>query len=352
MKHFSFLIFILITFQSLKAQKLSIRRILDQEKSVITDTTFQLTTRDKRTVPIPITLVSGSEKGPTFTIIAGIHGMEYPTILSLLQLRKEIDPKKLKGNLIIIPIANVPSFYSRTPFVNPMDEKNLNRVFPGHPNGSITEVMADFLTREVFSATDVLLDMHGGDVGEDLIPFICYYNNEEFKAQTKKAAHLSEISGFDTIVSYPYILNAHQPAMYAFKQAVSQGITALSIEIGKLGYWNKDEVSKTNDAIYRMLFALKMYDKKDISPTSFKKIRYTKQAYISVPVQGIFYSNIKAGDHVQRDDEIGFITDLFGNKISTILAPATGVILYKIGTPPVNIGETLCCIGIDDNFSE
>lgn len=339
--------FMLMVFQSTKAQISSIKNILNQEKSTVIDTSFRIKSTDSLAVGIPITLISGAKKGPTFTIMAGIHGMEYPTILSLLQLRKEIDPKKLKGNLIIIPIVNVPAFYGRTPFVNPIDSKNLNRVFPGDSNGSMTEMMADFLTREVFSTTDILLDMHGGDVGEDLIPFICYYNNHEFHKQTKQAAFLSEISGFDTIVSYDYNLDANQPAMYAFKQAVRQGITALSIEIGKLGNSHENEITKTNDAIYRILSALNMYHDHTFQPIDTKKIRYTQQAYISVPVQGIFYSTLKAGDHVIKGNEIGYITDIFGNRINTILASATGVILYKVGTPPVNKGETLFCIGID-----
>lgn len=346
MKKSSLALILLFIFQAASGQNSVLKDILYREKSTVTDSLFTVSTTDKVQVEIPITLISGAEKGPTFTIIAGIHGMEYPTIMSLLELRREIDPKKLNGNLIIIPIVNVQSFYKRTPFVNPLDNLNLNRVFPGNTNGTITQVMADFMTREVFSATDVLLDMHGGDVSEDLIPFICYYDNQEFKKQTKLASRLSEISGYDTVVSYPYILPKEQPAMYAFKQAVKQGIPALSIEIGKLGNWNENEISVTKDAIYRMMAELNMYQNKKVKPVASAKIRYNKQAYVSVPVQGIFNSKIKAGDHVQKDTEIGFITDLFGNRLVTITAPETGVVLYKIGTPPVNKGETLLCIGL------
>jgi hypothetical protein len=81
--------------------------------------------------------------------------------------------------------------------------------------------------------------MHGGDVGEDLIPFMCYYENKEFEMQTKRAQRLCEVSGINSIVSYPYILPPDKPAMFAFKQAVRQGIVALSMEIGKLGNWKK-----------------------------------------------------------------------------------------------------------------
>lgn len=345
MKRLSFLIVVLFLFQTAQAQKQTLEKIINGERSVVKDTIFKISTTDNVSVDIPVTIINGAEKGPTFTIIAGVHGMEYSTMISLLELRKEIDPQKLKGNLIIIPIVNVESFYKRTPFINPLDNLNLNRVFPGSATGSITEVMADWMTKEVFGVTDVLLDMHGGDVGEDLVPFICYYENQEFKQQTKLASRLSEISGFDTVVSYPYILQDDQPAMYAFKQAVRQGITALSIEIGKLGNWDKAEVSFTKDAIYRMMAELKMFENDKVEPVRAAKIHYNRQAYISAPVQGVFYSNNKAGDTVKKGEKIGYITDIFGNKIQEILAPESGTVLYKVGTPPVNKGEALYCIG-------
>lgn len=340
-------ILLIFVFQMMNAQNVKLNSFLNEVQPGIKDTLFQINALDGNSVDIPTTIIKGNQKGPTFTIIAGIHGMEYPTIMSLLDLRKEIDVQKLKGNLIIIPIVNVQSFYQRVPFVNPLDQLNLNRVFPGNNNGSITEVIAAFLTEQVFEITDILLDMHGGDVGEDLIPFVCYYDNQEFKNQTELAKKLSEISGFETVVSYPYILPKEKPAMYAFKQAVRDGKTALSIEIGRLGNWNNEEITLTKDAIYRMMNELDMYKNEHITQGKKVKARYNQQKYISVPVQGIFYSNLKAGDYVEKNQEIGYITDLFGNKIETIIAPESGIILYKIGTPPVNKGETLFCIGLE-----
>jgi len=120
---------------------------------------------------MPVTILSGKEKGPVFTIIAGIHGFEYPPITAVQELIKEIDPKKLKGTLIVVPIANVGSFYKRTPFVNPSDYKNLNNAFPGSETGTITEQIANYITKQIIPQSDVFLDIHGGDANEDLLPF-------------------------------------------------------------------------------------------------------------------------------------------------------------------------------------
>lgn len=340
-----FFIFYISAFQTAQSQNKSLIRILTSQHSRIKDTVFHLKTANNVTADLPVTIISGSKSGPTFTVTAGIHGTEYPTIVSLLQLRKEIDPEKLTGNLIIIPVMNMQSFYKRTAFVNPDDNVNLNRIFPGNPNGTITEVIADFITTQVFDATDVYLDMHGGDLNEDLIPFACYYDNKEFKEQTLLAASLCEASGFSTIVSYPYILPSGQPPLYAFKQAVRLGIPALSIEIGKLGNCEKSDTSAAKNAVYRMLAELKMYENKKIAAKMPSKIRYNRQTYVPGPGRGIFYSSFKAGNKVIKDEEIGYITDIFGHNVKIITAPENGTILYKVGRLPVNEGETLFCIG-------
>lgn len=192
---------------------------------------------------LPISVIKGVEDGPVFTIVAGVHGYEYPPIVATQKLLKNINEKELKGTLIIIPIANMGSFFTRTPFNNPQDQKNLNNAFPGNANGSITEKIAHFITTNIIPVSDVFLDVHGGDACEDLLPFVCYYNNVKKPDQTALAKKLSENSGFQYVVSYPYTISETEPAKYTFKQAVQDGKTALSIECGKLGTVQEENVS-------------------------------------------------------------------------------------------------------------
>lgn len=291
---------------------------------------------------LPISIIKGIKDDPVFTIIAGIHGYEYPPIIAVQELLKEIDPTKINGTVIILPMANKASFYGRTPFVNPLDGKNLNNAFPGSAKGTITDRIADGITREIIPYSDIFLDIHGGDAGEDLIPFVCYYDNKDEK--TENARLLSEASGMTNIVSYPYNITKTEPAKYAFKQAVQNGKTALSIEAGKLGTVQHENVKLIKDAVYNMLAYKKIY------PSIIQKVikdkkYFLNQTYVKVPVKGIFYSSIKSGEEVKADQNIGNITDEFGKILSEIKAPVSGTILYKIGTPPVNKGETLFCIG-------
>lgn len=294
---------------------------------------------------MPVTILSGKEKGPVFTIIAGIHGFEYPPITAVQELIKEIDPKKLKGTLIVVPIANVGSFYKRTPFVNPSDHKNLNNAFPGSETGTITEQIANYITKQIIPQSDVFLDIHGGDANEDLLPFVCYYNNTSEEKKTLLSSKLSEISGINHIVSYPYTITKTEPAKYAFKQASQNGKTALSIEAGKLGNVQTEAVHLIKKAVYNMLNYMEMYGDGIASVKNPSAIYLNNQEYVKAEVAGIFNSTLKSGDYIKKGDKIGFVSNEFGKVLIEIKSPATGIILYKIGTPPVNKGETVFCIG-------
>lgn len=300
-------------------------------------------------ISIPISIIKGNEKGSTLTVVAGIHGFEYPPIIAVSEILNEINPTHLKGTIILLPMANPAAFYGRTPFINPQDDLNLNRSFPGKKDGSITEQIAHFITTNIIPESDVFLDVHGGDANEDLMPFVCYYNNLENLQQTQKAKQLSEASGFQTIVSYPYNLTATQPSLYAFKQAVQNGKIALSFEAGKLGNVQDEAVDMIKKGIYNILAHMDMYGEKSNTIPKKEKLRLNQQTYIKATQQGFLISSFKAGDLVQKGEKIGEIRDVFGKILSTITASQSGKILYKIGTPPINKGETVFCIGYTDS---
>ena len=298
---------------------------------------------EKEDYLLPICIINGKEKGTVLTIVAGIHGCEYPPIIALQEILNEINPQKLNGTLIILPIANIGAFYQRTPFLHPEDKKNLNKIFPGSPSGSISEQIANYITQNIIPNTDIFIDLHGGDANEDLVPFACFYNNPKNSENTQKAQQLSKISGLPIIVSYPYTISDKEPALYAFKQAVQYGKTAICLEAGKLGNLQTDSVAILKNAIYNILDFSEFYPYKQKTYQKEQKL-FTKQIYISSPKKGFFYSYHQAGNFIKKGENLGYITDIFGKKLTNIIAPTQGLILYKVGPPPINEGETLFCI--------
>lgn len=294
---------------------------------------------------LPVSIMKGKTDGPVFTIVAGVHGFEYPPIVATQELLQEIRVDELAGTLIFIPIANTSSFFTRTPFINPQDNVNLNGAFPGNSKGSVTQKLAYIITENIIPVSDVFLDIHGGDACEDLLPFICYYNNKNNPEQTQMARKLSESGGFEYVVSYPYTITDDEPAKYTFKQAVQDGKTALSIECGKLGNVQEKAVSLIKKGVYNMLKEMKMYRHGTRPNPKPNLIKLNHQTYINSNEQGIFYSSCKAGDVVKAGDIVGHTTDVFGNVVAEYKAPASGIILYKLATPPINAGDTIMCIG-------
>ena len=121
---------------------------------------------------IPVSTIRGERPGPVLALIAGNHGYEYPPILALQRLRAQLDPAALAGTIIMVHVANMPSFLGRTVYFSPVDGKNLNRVYPGNEGGTISERIAHAITTEVIERADYVLDLHCGDGNESLRPYV------------------------------------------------------------------------------------------------------------------------------------------------------------------------------------
>ena len=121
-------------------------------------------------VAIPIMIVNGAKEGAKLALTAGVHGCEYSGIEAVIRIFNLFDPKELRGAIIAVPAVNTLAFQSRTPYVCPVDGVNLNRVFPGDPDGSISYKIAHALFQNVVKKADFLIDLHGPDLPEELPP--------------------------------------------------------------------------------------------------------------------------------------------------------------------------------------
>ena len=122
---------------------------------------------------IPICLIHGTKPGKTVLLTAGVHACEYPGAAAVMELCRELEPSQVSGRLILVPMLNVSSFYERLPFVVKEDGKNLNRMFPGDPQGSYSQQAAQ-IRRELHAKADYLIDIHSGDAPELVMPFVYY----------------------------------------------------------------------------------------------------------------------------------------------------------------------------------
>jgi N-alpha-acetyl-L-2,4-diaminobutyrate deacetylase len=120
-------------------------------------------------VMIPICVIANG-KGPTALLTGANHGDEYEGPAALFELAQTLDPSEVNGRIIIVPALNYPAFRAGTR-TSPIDRGNLNRSFPGRPDGTVTEKIADYVTRHLLPLADIVLDFHSGGRTLDFLPY-------------------------------------------------------------------------------------------------------------------------------------------------------------------------------------
>jgi predicted deacylase len=306
---------------------------------------------DLGTSLIPITIFNGKKPGPVLALVAGNHGYEYPPILALQMLRPKINARKLSGAVIMVHVANMPSFLGRTVYFSPLDGQNLNRVYPGNPNGTPSEKIAHAITTEVINQCDYLLDLHCGDGNESLRPYV-YQTITADPALNARIAELVAHCGFDHIVvdrGRPVDPTASQ---YCSNTAITRGKPAVTVEAGFLGVPDEKSAKMIADGCENVMRYLEITDGglMGSKPKRVKKPIFLDPApVIASPETGLLYPRVKRDETVKKGATLAHITDFFGKKIADVKSPVAGKVLYIVATPPITKGQPVACVGVPND---
>lgn len=291
---------------------------------------------------IPISVVHGVRPGPVLALTAGVHGMEYTPILALQRVLTSVDPKTLTGTLILVHVANMPSFLGRTIYYSPADGKNLNRVFPGKPDGTLSERIADAITRNVIDRATHLIDLHCGDGNESLRPYTYWITTG--RPEVAEAGRAMALAfGMDHI-----IVDRERPAdpaasMYVSNTAITRGKPALTTESGGLAQTDHESIARIERGIAGVMKHLGM--RAEGPPSVEHPVLLERSEVLRSGSTGIFYPAVERGHTVAEGALIGRITDFHGRQLEEIRAPFAGEILYVVGTPPISKGEPVAFVG-------
>ena len=176
-------------------------------------------------IMIPITQVKRGE-GPTALLTGGNHGDEYEGPIALFDLAQHLSAEQVSGRVIIVPAMNHPAFLAGTR-TSPIDGGNMNRVFPGRPDGSVTEKVADFFTRTLLPMSHFVLDLHSGGKTLEFVPFAAAHVLEDKDQQARCVAAMEAFNA-------PYgmmLLEIEMTGMYDLA-AESMGKVFVSSELG------------------------------------------------------------------------------------------------------------------------
>ncbi|AOT72479.1 M14 family metallopeptidase [Geosporobacter ferrireducens] len=286
---------------------------------------------------MPVTLINGEKQGKIMLITAGIHGSEYPGILTAIRLAGELDPKYISGQIILIHPVNLQAFSARCAAVVPEDGKNINRVFPGSKNGSIAEKIAYLINNSFFEIADYYMDLHGGDLHESLTPYAYFSGNchpEVVRASRDMGA----------VLDLPYMVNCME-TVGAFGCAAMRGIPSILVERGGNGLCLEADVKKYILDVKRVLRKLNILSDDHLVYADQAPIELTNVCYIEAKQKGCWLPVVTAGQKIRKGDKLGDMTDFFGQVLDTYFAEFDGVVLYQCASLSAPQGTELVAYG-------
>lgn len=280
-------------------------------------------------VEIPYAHVRGRNGvGPHLTIVAGVHGAEYTGMAAIMRFVSQIDARQLRGTITAVPILNQPAFWSRTAFVVPSDDKNLNRCFPGDPNGSYAEVLAYEIFTNFIKSSDYLLDLHAGDIPESLEPFVLY---EESSVEEQSRA-LARSYGL------PYVVRQSRASRTVggstSAAAADAGIPAIIAEIGGNGLCDDASVARHLRGLGNVCADLGMLSESAAEPSQ-PLTECNGWVWMRSPVKGWWQPKVPPGAQVSAGDLLGALLDPFGGVLHQVIAPVDGFPLFVTSSPAV-----------------
>lgn len=272
---------------------------------------------------MPAWVVRGAEEGPTLAVTAGVHAAEYPPIAAATRFARSLDPASLKGTVIVVSLVNRPGFFARSLYVNPIDGQNLNRSFPGRPDGLPSERLAHFLMQELIGGADAYLDLHCGDLVEALVPFGSYRltGDEELDDRSRR---LVDAFGLPHVV----VRAKDDLTGTAYAAAALAGVPAGLAEIGQQGIFEEASVAGHLAGLRNVLVSLGMVDAEYVPPAPPR--RHMGSAWLRASVDAMWLPSVRCGDEVVAGQEVGELRDLFGELIERLQAPASGPVLFLV----------------------
>jgi len=287
-------------------------------------------------IMLPITVAKNGD-GPGAILTGANHGDEYEGPIALHDLANTIDIDKLRGRVIIIPMMNYPAFQAATR-VSPIDQLNMNRVFPGQAPGSVTQLIADYFTATLLPMCDYVLDIHSGGKTLEFLPFAAYHELED-KAQQKActAATLAFAAPY-----YLSLIEIDAGGMYD-TQAETMGKVFVSTELGGGGSTSPHTAGVAKRGVHNFLVHAGILDAKPLAADtpSIKLDMQQDNAYVFSQHNGLLEPCVKLGDPVKTGDLIARVynTERTGSAPVEYTATSDGIIMGRNFPSLIKIGD-------------
>lgn len=249
-------------------------------------------------IPIPIVVVKNGD-GPTAFFSSGNHGDEYEGQIAVTNLIKWLQPEMIRGRVILLPMANFPAALAGRR-VSPIDDVNMNRIFPGDADGTVTRQIAHFIDSELIPLADLVIDLHSGGSSLNYIPTALAKQSDDPALYQKQ---LDALRAFGA--PFTYIQGGRQQGQGADQTlgagAERRGAIALGTELGGAGAVNASGLAIAERGLRNLLVHLGILGREHWVeppvPTRFLDVR-GPEMYIYAPENGVFEPLVELGDTV------------------------------------------------------
>ena len=254
-------------------------------------------------ISIPIAVIRNGE-GPTVFLMAGNHGDEYEGQIVLAKLIRELEPRHVRGRVIILPAANLPAAMDGAR-VSPIDQGNLNRAFPGDPHGTPTFAIAHYIDSILYPMADYHHDLHSGGSSLKYVPFCSMRKSGD---TTLDARSLAALQAFDAPLSMVWAYNPEN--RLAGAAAARRGLVSLGGEFGGGGDVDRASVAMLDRGVRNFLqFSGVMADADPLpAPRGTRLVEVSsRDHYVYATESGLLEPLVDLGAEVQQGDLAGQI---------------------------------------------
>jgi len=299
-------------------------------------------------VLVPIAVIENGS-GPTVLFVGGNHGGEYEGPVALLKLIRELQPEQVQGRVIILPALNLPAVTAGTR-LSPLDNKDMNRVFPGRWNGTITEVVAHYIHEEILPLCDAVIDLHSGGASLTLMPYISmhYLDDRDQRERTEQAmmAFQSPLALVMKEISGPGLLD------YAVE---SMGKVFLCAEVGGAGTLAPETVKITEVGVRNLLKHFGVIEgeplsreAQGLSPMQVMEMPDAHCYHMAMSV-GIYESFYELGESVEQGQPLGQIhfVQYPQREAEVLTAKRSGILVGRRGPGMVGVGDVVGVVGVE-----
>ncbi len=287
-------------------------------------------------IPTPVLVVNGAEPGPVLCLTAAVHGDELNGVEIVRRIIHDLNPEKLKGAVIGVPIVNLQGFRRATRYLP--DRRDLNRYFPGNPGGSSASRIAHSFFENIVAHCSYLVDLHTGSFHRTNLP--------QLRADLRIPEVADLTHGFGSTV----VLHSVPGPGTLRRAATEAGIPSVTLEAGEPMRLQLEEVGHGVNAIESLLSYLGMVKK--LSLWGDPEPVYYESRWVRADRGGILLSEVELGEHVKPGSVLGTITDPITNKRSKIHSPSAGRVLGMAINQFVMPGFATFRIGIVTSESE